>query len=232
MGRANQAGIRVVMVALILAACGSNTTAVEPTTQTTVAAAIATTIDPTVSPDPEIDAVARIEAFFVALNEGRVDDMAEIFGQELSEADRLLWEFNAALERVYPREVGQCEVSQSIGSIIMVECPVTFTDPVTSATGVSEVIYPYRYHDGVITWSQMRLAEGTGSPFAGSKANADYLELFHPDDATACSFAADTGSAHFNGYLVLVPACADVLIAHASDVAAWVKAGRPEGWNG
>jgi hypothetical protein len=158
--------------------------------------------------------------------------MSEIFGQELSEADRLLWEFNAILEQEYPREFGPCEVTQSVGSLIMVECPVTFTDPVTVATGVSEVIYPYRYQDGVITWQQMRLATGTASPFAGSAANAEYLELFHPDDAEACAFATYGASITFNGHLALVPACAEVLVTHASDVAAWVEAGQPADWNG
>lgn len=176
---------------------------------------------------PEQDALARVESWFHAVEDGRIEDLEAMLG-ELSEEDRLMWEFNAVLADAYPRQLRSCEVVSTVGSIVTVECLVAVGDPVFAVTGASELIFPFRYVDGVISWQTFRVAEGFQSPFSGPAAYTDYFEVFLPDEfAEACSQASYTGPFVFNGYMVLAPPCAELMVEHAEEVAAWVEAGRP-----
>jgi hypothetical protein len=182
-------------------------------------------------PTPEQEGLSRVEDWFYAVEEGRIDDLEAILG-ELSPEDHLMWEFNAVLADAYPRELGACEVTSSVASIVTVECLVSDSDPVFTATGTSELLMPFRYADGVVSWQTFRAADGLRSPFAGPAAYAEYLEAFLPEEfAPACSPASYTGPFVFNGYMVLAPPCADLMVAHAEDIAAWVEAGRPADWD-
>ena len=178
-------------------------------------------------PTLEQEAIGKAESWFAAVEEGRIDDLQEVLG-ELSVEDRLMWGFNAVLADSYPRELRSCEVTNTVGSIVTVECLIADSDPVFAATGTSELIYPFRYQDGVLTWHTFRVAEGLRSPFAGPAAYVDYFEVFLPDEfAAACSPASYTGDFVYNGYMVLAPPCANFIVRHAEDVAAWLEAGRP-----
>jgi hypothetical protein len=196
-----------------------------------LAAVLVATRDPgdSVAASPEEDALARIEYSFAAIAEGRIDDLSEIFGAELTEGDRLMWQFNGILADAYPRELHSCGVVMTVGSIVDVECLVTDTDPVFVATETSDLIMPFQYVDGVIRRREFRLAEGSSTPFAAPAAYAEYLQLNHPDEfAEACSAASYTGDFVYNGYMVLAPHCAELMVAFSEDVASWVAAGQPD----
>jgi hypothetical protein len=183
---------------------------------------------PKVAVTPEQDAVARVEASFRAVADGRIDDLATIFGAELTTGDRMVWEFTAILVASHPREVRSCEVTSRTGRIIEVECLVHDSDPVFEATGTADYIMPFQSVDGVIRWREFRLAEGIGSPFAAPEAYAEYLELNHLDEfVEACSPASYTGDIVYNGHMVLAPPCAELMVEHSDAVAAWIEAGRP-----
>jgi hypothetical protein len=197
--------ILVALLAALLISRGAGTEFVEPAT-------------------PEDDALTRVEAWFEAIDQGRVDDLSVIFGTDLSDADRQMWEFNAILADAHPRALQSCVVTESVGTLILLECLVTDTDPVSSATGTAELVYPFRYDDGVLQWQEFRTPTGESSAFLGSAAYAEYLELFFPDEFEQdCSSASATGSVVFNGYLALTPECAELMTTHSGAVATWVE---------
>ena len=182
--------------------------------------------EPVAPATPEEDVLWRVEAWFTAIATDQIDDLPTAFGIELTEADRQMWAFNATLARVHPLELQSCEITQSVGSLILAECSVVHSDPVSMATGTAEITYPFRSQDGIVTWQEMRLTTGTGSPFGASIAYAEYLQLFEPDAyARVCSQDSYEGDIIFNGYLALTPSCAELLLEHANDAAAWIDAG-------
>lgn len=197
--------ILAALLAALLISRGTGTEFVEPAT-------------------PEDDALTRVEAWFQAIEEGRVDDLSAILGTDLSDADRQMWEFNATLANAHPRALQSCVITESVGTLILLECLVTDTDPVAMATETAELVYPFRYDDGVIQWQEFRTATGENSAFLGSAAYAEYLELFFPDEFERdCTGASAGGSVVFNGYLALTPECAELMTTHSAAAATWVE---------
>lgn len=214
--------------ALLTAACASDTAESATTTIPAEPNTTATALEePRELNEVEADALERVEGYWPALHEGRIDDIATLFGG-LSDEDRLLWEANAILAEAFPRTVHGCEVTQSVGSIVSVECLVTYTDPVHEAEDVTEIIYPFQWRGDRMTWQTWRIAGGLRSPGAAPASYAAYLEQFHGEEfAASCSPASYTGDFVYNGHIVIAPPCAELMVTHAEDVAAWVEAGKP-----
>lgn len=173
------------------------------------------------------EAVARANQFFAAVNEGRVDDLAEIMGAELNEADRKSYEFHRILiGNGYPWEVESCEAVDVGPATVFVECNMTNTDPVFTAEGASEVIAPFMFGGGVLLergW--VPKGESFSTPLG---SYVSYLRAFHGDDYDQyCAPPAQTGPIRSHAGIARVPECGLVLSAHTNDVAAWVEAGKP-----
>lgn len=207
----------------ILAACssgsnagGTGTSLVPPTADITLAG---------VSGDAE-EALARVDQYFSAVNEGRVDDLGEIFGMELTEAERRSFEFHRILiSNGYPWEVESCEAVHSGATTVHVECNVTNTDPVFTATGASQVTAPFMFGGGVLL-EQGWVPKGAGfSAPLGSYVT--YLKTFHSADYDQCAPHLQTGPFESHGGIARIPECGLVLAAHGADVAEWVEAGKP-----
>lgn len=173
------------------------------------------------------EALARVDRFFAAVNEGRVDDLAEIFGAELTEADRKGYEFHRILiGNGYPWEVKSCEPVDIGPTTVFVECDVTNTDPVFTAEGASELTAPFMFGGEVLLeMGWVPQGESFSTPLG---SYVSYLKTFHADDYDQhCAPHAQTGPVDSHGGIAKVPECGLVLSAHATDIAAWVEAGRP-----
>lgn len=197
----------------------------------------ATTLPPDPAPDVDADAqaradaaVARADAYFVALNAGDVDAAVALMAPDgtISEADQRMLRFNAAYTARYPWEVEPCETTVTPqGVVVFVECAMVYPDPVWVAEAVSEVVFPWQiYDDGRMDWLPFK-----GADFSkANQAYAGYLEIHHPDEyAAVCNPAAyDPGTVNHDRGFALTEECAAVALPLAEEIAAWVEAGKPE----
>jgi hypothetical protein len=57
-----------------------------------------------------------------------------------------------------------------------------------------------------------------------------YLEMSHPDEYTElCDPRTQTGEFTEHAGIARVPECAELLVMHEQDIAAWIEAGKPDG---
>lgn len=238
------------VVAVIVAACGSDGGTAEssaPPSAVLATSAAASTTEPPPSTtaaraseeDPgDIalgqEALARVEAFFSAMNEGDVGAMPGILGHDLSEAQRRHYEFHAMFKATgFEWVAGECEVVSIIGTIASVECPMENGNPVFQATGASSVIAPFRLvQDELSERSWVPLGVRFDAPEGPLRAMVDYLKNFHPEDYELCDPANQTAEFTSHGGIARVPECAAVLAPRLADITAWVEAGRPSDWPG
>ncbi len=175
-------------------------------------------------------AVTTVEALMAAIAVGDLDAIADLTSPDGTprEADRRMWEFNAAGFAEHPIAVQGCtEVPTTPGDdVVRVACRVVDSNPVAVAVGLEETDWPYLvYDDGRVEW---RPTEPGLAPLA--RAYADYMRANDPDGyQEACSPSAYVfGRINSNGNLALTAECAALVLPITDDVAAWVLAGRPE----
>jgi hypothetical protein len=181
--------------------------------------------------DSTADALATTEAFLTALAAG---DIAEVErttnpGGQLSDAERRLWGFYAALFAAgYGDEFGTCTTTPDAdGRRIAVACPSVTGDPVMIAVGITELVWPFDYfpESRRLAW---RPFEGGDFSLANAAA-ADYLRAFHRQDYDA---ACDPAAYNFQGVvmdrgLAFTGDCGQLLVPLLEDIATWIGAGQP-----
>lgn len=181
------------------------------------------------------DELARIEetetrarAYVAAINEGRVDDMAEIIGVPLGESDIRHIAFHAIINSAGTQwNLGECEVALVSTSMIRIECEHSYTEPVFVAAGAGESIWPFMLTGN---WLKSEPWIPLGNDFTDAlHAYRDYLKTFHPADYALCDPLEQTGEFSQHGGLARVPECASVMIEHSEAVVEWIEAGRPTG---
>ncbi len=187
---------------------------------------------PAAPPSPEEvlrqDAVSAVANWLAALNAGDIDRVMALsdLGAR-SEADRRVheWQAGFATEGT-PIDVQGCVAASVAGATARVECNVRLGDPVAIELGVAELVAPFDYNDGLITWR----------PYTGGNvsdvndAYSSYLRLFHTAEYEArCSPAAYTpGTVIQDRGLALTGECAQLAAPLAADVVRWIRDGRPE----
>lgn len=191
---------------------------VTPSTTTTIDALAV------VASDAE-DSAARLLAAIAA---GDIDAVMALSTPDASEvSDRRVHEFNAAFASAgMPMMTGDCTAEQVTATSALVRCQTRPGDPVALELGVSEVVTPFRYQDGLLAWQEM---EGIAEIGAVNRAYADYLRAYRPREYDAlCSPAAYApGSIVQSNLLALTGECGELAASAAGDVLAWIRAGRP-----
>lgn len=180
------------------------------------------------------DAVARVEAVYEALDAGDVATVAGLLSpdQPLELDQTRLWEFNVVYEEAYPtRRDGCAAISLDNDLFVLVECAAVDTSPVAGALGGGERVDPWRvFDDGRIDWLPWKSATLGDGAAELDAAFAAYLAVVHEDEYWAvCSASAyEALSVIVNQRIALTPECAELMVATAPDVAAWIEQGRPE----
>jgi hypothetical protein len=174
------------------------------------------------------EAVSAAEEWLAALNAGAIDQVIERSGPGArSQADQRVHEWQAGLAAAgMPIQVEACDVVSVTGSIARVECNVRLGDLVAMELNVAELVAPFDYSDGLITWRPY-----TGGSISDvNDAYASYLRLYHATEFDArCSPAAYApGTIIQDRGLALTGECADLAAPLAADVAQWLRDGRPE----
>jgi hypothetical protein len=174
------------------------------------------------------NAVSTAEEWLAALNIGDIDRVMVLSNpQARSEADRRVHEWLAGLApEGMSIEVRGCAVAYVAGTTARVECEVRLGDLVAIELGVAELVAPFDYSDGFITWLPY-----TGGDISDvNDAYASYLRMFHTTEYEArCSPAAYTfGTVIQDRALALTGECAQVAAPLAADIARWIRDGRPE----
>ena len=187
---------------------------------------------PAAPPSPEevlrLDAVSAAEEWLAALNAGDIDRVMVLSDPGArSEADRRVheWQAGFAAEGM-PIDVQRCVVASVTGATARVECNVLLGDPVAIELGLAELVAPFDYNDGLITWRPY-----TGGNISDvNDAYSSYLRLFHTAEYEArCSPAAYTpGTVIQDRGLALTGECAQLAAPLAADVAQWIGESRPD----
>jgi len=174
------------------------------------------------------DAVSTTEEWLAALNAGDIDRVLALSDPGArSEADRRVHEWQAGLAAEgMPIEVRGCVVASVVGSMARVECDVHLGDLVAIQLGIANLVAPFDYSDGFITWRPY-----TGGSISDvNDAYASYLQLFQTAEYEArCSPAAYTpATVTQDRGLALTGECAQLAAPLATDIAKWIRDGRPE----
>lgn len=174
------------------------------------------------------NAVSAAEAWLAALITGDIDRVMALSGPGArSEADRRVHEWQAGLAAEgMPIEVQGCLVASVFGSMARVECHVRLGDLVAIELSIAELVAPFDYTNGLITWRPY-----TGGNISDvNDAYASYLRSFHtPEYEAHCSPAAYTpGTMIRDRGLALTGECAQLAAPLAADIAQWIRDGRPE----
>lgn len=176
-----------------------------------------------------LQAVDEAELWLESALSGEVDTILELAPPAQSDLDdQRMWEYHAVLAAsgLPAFEPQGCEVAQASESLVVVDCAVAMTDPVAQVLGITDLVFPFWYSSGSLTWQP---AQG-GDLGLLNAAYADYLQLFHPDAySAACAPAAyEPGTIVQSNGFALTGECAALTAPIAQDVAAWVENGRPQ----
>lgn len=228
----------VVVLAMVLAACGDNaaeTTTTLAATTTTVATTTtsedSTTLETTTTVDPdralEAEFTTDIEALATALDEGDVEAYLDLLQPSLSdsERDRAAYFFVAAPVHLL---VDECEILTVSGFVSEAICPAEITDPIRLEFGPSEgQLDLVRYGDGLSP-----IGDGTldASQYTNSSlASGAYLEQYLPSEyASACDPSGYDREVRYEYGVTLTPECGKLVAEVADEVAQWVRNGQPE----
>ena len=174
------------------------------------------------------EAMDAAESYLAALDSGDVDTLMELAAPSDSlDADRLMWEFNAAFsERGMGLTTTGCEQQMGNDQVVVIECTSISADPVQLALGVEEQVSPVYYRENGLEWGP---AYGDGLADA-SRAFRTYLSDRYPDeyDAVCDPTGYDARSINQNAGLALTGPCGEFAATHAEEVAQWIRDGRPD----
>lgn len=184
---------------------------------------------PNLAQDIELEALATAELWLASLNTGDVETILDIVRPDQADvANQRMYEYHAvfAASGTPSTEVQSCAVASTTASLVTVDCAVVLGDPVAEAVGASEVIFPFWYVEGLLSW---RPAQG-GDLGLLNRAYSEYLSLFYPTEyAAACSPAAyEPDSVLQDKGVALTPECAVLQVPLSSDVAQWIRDGKPQ----
>jgi hypothetical protein len=171
-------------------------------------------------------ALARVQEYFAAVNEGRFDDLEAILGEPLTEGHRKNFMFHQNLNGDGLSWVlDSCEVPAATDEIVLVECRVTNTDPVFVAEGAADLIAPFSFQQGVL--QELGWVPRGRSFQAPLSSYVAYLKAFHSDQYSVCDPLAQVGDFQTHFGVAKVPECGALLGPLRADIAAWVEAGKP-----
>jgi hypothetical protein len=173
------------------------------------------------------DAATKAEQWLEAVNTGAIDDVMSMSTPDSATiADRRVHEWVAGLAaHGMPVQVIGCEALEATSQGAIVECQVHLTDAVAVELGVTELIAPFRYSNGLLAWQ----------PYTGgniSQVNAaysSYLRQYHQArfEIACAPIAYEPGSVVQDQGLALTGSCAELAAPLASDVAQWIREDRP-----
>lgn len=190
-----------------------------------------------VAPDPTARAdaaVARVESFYAALADGDMATVEEVLSPDepLDTTERRVWEFNAVLEAAYPSRRQGCEATSTDNSLfVAVACTIIDTSPVADALGGGLRTDPWRVlDDGAMEWTAFESDTlGTGASILALRYTEYLTAVLEAEYLASCAPGAyEPRSVIANQGLSLAAPCAELMVATATDVAAWIEAGRPE----
>lgn len=173
------------------------------------------------------DALTKAEQWIQAVNAGEIERVMSLSSPDsVSIADQRVHEWVAGLaNQGMPVQVLSCEVSAATPADALVECQVRLTDAVAVELGVAQLVAPFRYSDGLLSWQ----------PYTGgniSEVNAAYStylrQYLEAEYETVCAPAAyEPGSVVQDRGLALTGDCAELAAPLADDVVQWIRTGRP-----
>jgi hypothetical protein len=215
----------VAVILMVVAACGGGNGEAESTTQPEGAAGDA---------QREAQVLASTEQFIAAAASTDVDAVMTMLQASLTDKERQRYGFRAA----WPTHVvTDCEVTQASDFLSSVACEADLIDPVWLEMGPTAIIVTYQTWSDGMTWDFGGDTGTTGGELATPDTYADtltayseYLSRFRADDySTDCDPEAHEITETVQEYgITLVPACGELLASVATDVAEWLKAGRPD----
>jgi hypothetical protein len=188
-------------------------------------------IPPIGQPDPidiiRSDAEARATAWIDAINRGDIDTVMAMSSPEASElSDRRVHEWLAGFaSNEMPTRLKGCEAIEVTHLFTTVECEIELTDAVAIELGVSDLVYPFRYMDGLLTWLPYR----GGDISDVNEAYSSFLRFYHPEEyeAVCAPGAYETGSVVQDRLLALTGPCSELAAPLADEVVEWIRSGRP-----
>ena len=124
-----------------------------------------------------------------------------------------------------PTQVKFCEVREIVGETAMVDCDVSLGDAVAVELAVSELVAPFQYEAGLVSW---RPYQG-GDISLVNGAYSNFLRMFHSVEyEDVCSPASYVpGTVVQDQLLALTGECADLAAPLADEVVQWIRDGRP-----
>lgn len=172
------------------------------------------------------DGVSAAERWLEAVNRGDIETVMALSSPGSSQiADRRVAEWLAGFSaQGMPTRVDGCRAVATTLDGVSVECQVHLTDPVAVEVGVSDLIAPFVYEDGLVTWQPYR----GGDISQVNTSYSRYLQAFHRAeyDAVCSPDAYESGSVVHDRQLALTGECAELAAPLANDVAQWIRDGR------
>lgn len=178
---------------------------------------------------PEERAIRTARTYLDALVGGDVETVLDLSDPTAPnpEGDRHIAEMYAVEARLgTPPTVGNCTARDAV-AWIEVRCDYVSHDPVWVELGVHELVWPSRVNDdGTVRWLPFE-----GADFGqANHAYVEYLRRFEPDgyDRVCSPATYELGTTYSDQGLALTAPCAELRAPLAADIAAWVRAGRPD----
>jgi hypothetical protein len=173
------------------------------------------------------DALTKAEQWLQAVNEGEITRVMSMSSPDSAGiSDRRVHEWVAGLAgQGMPVQVSSCEVTAATSEDALIECQIRLTDVVAVELGVTQLVAPFRYSDGLLAWQPY-----TGGDISDvNAAYSTYLREHHPAEYEMyCAPAAyEPGSVVQDGGLALTGACAELAAPLANEVVQWIRNGRP-----
>lgn len=171
------------------------------------------------------DALDLAQRWLDASNTGDMETMMAV-SYEPTLADQQIFGWLIGLaDAGLPTRVEGCEVTAANPVTATVDCRVVLENPVAAELGVDELIAPFNYREGRVDWLEYR----GGDISLHNKAVADYLAAYEPERylQDCRPDAYEPGSVISNAGLALTRRCAELVGPLASEVAQWIRDGRP-----
>lgn len=181
------------------------------------------------NPDEMIrrDFVEVVQRWQAAINSGDITAALALSRPESrTVADQRVYEWLSEFAaNGMPITLSDCDAQLTTPTYGRVSCRAQLGELVAIELGEADLIAPYDYEDGLVSW---RSFQG-GDIGLVNAAYADYLRHYHPDEYdTACNPAAyEQGTIVHDQRLALTGTCAQLAAPLAPQVVQWIREGRP-----